>query len=111
MSNRALTTEQRIFLLKHWWMSGKSLHAVNTAFKHEFPDDAVPQLDKQLIDYRASLRKQVLSITHREVADHNQSQRTTMLILSLKTFVGIHMHHKDVLHVSLTYRVRAYNAS
>lgn len=42
MSNRVLTTEQRIFLLKHWWMSGKSLHAVNTAFKHEFPDDAVP---------------------------------------------------------------------
>ncbi|CAM4832715.1 unnamed protein product [Rotaria magnacalcarata] len=27
---------------RHWWMSGKSLHAVNTAFKHEFPDDAVP---------------------------------------------------------------------
>ena len=42
MSNKALTTEQRIFLLKHWWMSGKTLYAVNTAFKHEFPDDAMP---------------------------------------------------------------------
>jgi len=42
MSDKALTTKQRIFLLKHWWMSGKTRHAVNTAFKHEFPDEAIP---------------------------------------------------------------------
>ena len=42
MSSKVLTTKQRVFLLKHWWMSGKSVHTVNTAFKDEFPEDAIP---------------------------------------------------------------------
>lgn len=39
---RVLTKEQRIFLLKRWWMSEKSLHAVNVAFRREFPNDDIP---------------------------------------------------------------------
>ncbi|CAF0981669.1 unnamed protein product [Rotaria sp. Silwood1] len=39
---RFLTKEQRIFILKQWWMSGRTLHIVNSAFKHEFPDDKIP---------------------------------------------------------------------
>jgi transposase len=37
-----LTTEQRIFLLKQWWISGGTTQAINEVFQHEFPDDEVP---------------------------------------------------------------------
>ena len=39
---RSLTKEQRIFLLKQWWMSGKTLRTVNAAFRIEFPDVQIP---------------------------------------------------------------------
>jgi DNA-binding XRE family transcriptional regulator len=39
---RLLTKEQRTFILKQWWMSGNKLHAVNAAFRHEFPNDEIP---------------------------------------------------------------------
>lgn len=32
----------RIFLLKQWWLSGKSLHTVNVAFRDEFPNSEIP---------------------------------------------------------------------
>jgi transposase len=37
-----MTKEQRIFVLKHWWISGKTLRRVNTAFRNEFPHDKIP---------------------------------------------------------------------
>ena len=39
---RSLTKEQRIFVLKHWWTSGKTVREVNTAFRDEFPGVDVP---------------------------------------------------------------------
>lgn len=51
MSNQVLTKEQKNFVSKHWWVSGKTLHAVNTAFKHEFPVAAIAA--RQII-YRLS---------------------------------------------------------
>jgi len=39
---RFLTIEQRIFILKQWWMSGKTLKTVNEAFQDEYPDDEIP---------------------------------------------------------------------
>jgi transposase len=39
---RTLTEKQRIFLLKQWWMSGKTLRTVNAAFRKEFPDVPIP---------------------------------------------------------------------
>ena len=40
--SRFLTKEQRIFLLKQWWISGGTTQTINEAFQHEFPDDAIP---------------------------------------------------------------------
>ena len=37
-----LTKEQRIFLVKQWWTSGKNFRAVNGAFRNEFPDKKMP---------------------------------------------------------------------
>lgn len=37
-----MTKEQRVFVLKHWWMSGRTVRKVNTAFRNEFPDQKVP---------------------------------------------------------------------
>ncbi|CAF1324708.1 unnamed protein product [Rotaria sp. Silwood1] len=37
-----MTKEQRIFVLKHWWISEKILPTVNTAFRNGFPDDKIP---------------------------------------------------------------------
>ncbi|CAF3931381.1 unnamed protein product [Rotaria sp. Silwood1] len=39
---RTLTKEQRIFVLKQWWISGKISQTVNAAFRNEFPDEKVP---------------------------------------------------------------------
>ena len=39
---RFLIKEQRIFLLKQWWLSGKSLHTVNVAFRDVFPNSEIP---------------------------------------------------------------------
>ena len=39
---RTLTKKQRIFLLKQWWMSGKTVRTVNAAFRNEFPDVPIP---------------------------------------------------------------------
>ncbi|CAF4255107.1 unnamed protein product [Rotaria sordida] len=38
---RSLTNEQRIFLVKQWWISGKT-RVVNEAFQAEFPDTKIP---------------------------------------------------------------------
>lgn len=53
MANKVLTmtTGQRNFLSKHWLMSRKTPHAVNTVLKHEFSDDAI--LARQTV-YRLS---------------------------------------------------------
>ena len=37
-----LTKEQRILLLKQWWISGGTTQAINEAFQREFPDDEIP---------------------------------------------------------------------
>jgi len=37
-----LTKEQRILLLKQWWISGGTTQAINEAFQQEFPDDEIP---------------------------------------------------------------------
>ena len=37
-----LTKEQRIFLVKQWWTSGKNFRAVNGAFRNEFLDKKMP---------------------------------------------------------------------
>ncbi len=39
---RLLTKEQRIFVLKQWWISGRTFRPVNTAFQNEFPGEEVP---------------------------------------------------------------------
>ncbi|CAF3181292.1 unnamed protein product [Rotaria sp. Silwood2] len=38
---RSLTNEQRIFLVKQWWISGNT-RVVNEAFQAEFPDTKIP---------------------------------------------------------------------
>jgi hypothetical protein len=54
-----MTKEQRVFVLKHWWMSGRTVRKVNTAFRNEFPDQKVPS--RQAIHQLAkNLMKQVL---------------------------------------------------
>jgi len=37
-----LTKEQRILLLKQYWITGGTTQAINEAFQHEFPDDEIP---------------------------------------------------------------------
>ncbi|CAF3957412.1 unnamed protein product [Rotaria sp. Silwood1] len=37
-----MTKEQRIFILKHRWKSGRTLRTVNTAFRSEFPGEKIP---------------------------------------------------------------------
>lgn len=37
-----MTKEQRIFVLKHWWTSGKTYQVVYAAFQNEYPDEKVP---------------------------------------------------------------------
>ncbi len=37
-----LTKEQRILLLKQWWISGGTTQAINEAFQQEFPDAEIP---------------------------------------------------------------------
>ena len=37
-----LTKEQRIFLVKQWWSSGKNFRPVNGAFRNKFPDKKMP---------------------------------------------------------------------
>ena len=37
-----LTKEQRILLLKQWWISGGTTQTINEAFQHEFPDEKIP---------------------------------------------------------------------
>ena len=37
-----LTKEQRSFLVKQWWASGKRFRAVDGAFRNEFPDKKMP---------------------------------------------------------------------
>ena len=39
---RTLIEKQRIFVLKQWWMSGKTLRTVNTALWKEYPDIPTP---------------------------------------------------------------------
>jgi transposase len=39
---RFLTKEQRIFVLKQWWISGRTFRPVDTAFRNEFPVEEVP---------------------------------------------------------------------
>jgi transposase len=39
---RLLTKEQRIFVLKEWWISGRTFRSVKTAFQNEFPGEEVP---------------------------------------------------------------------
>ncbi|CAF5207563.1 unnamed protein product, partial [Rotaria magnacalcarata] len=37
-----MTKEQRIFILKFWWESGRTLQTLNTAFRREFPGEKIP---------------------------------------------------------------------
>ena len=39
---RFLTKERRTFVLKHWWVSGKTVREVNTAFRNELPGVDIP---------------------------------------------------------------------
>jgi hypothetical protein len=39
---RLLTKEQRTFLLKQWWVSGKKFASVDAAFRNEYPGEEVP---------------------------------------------------------------------
>ena len=39
---RTMTTEQRIFVLKQWWISGKTSQTVNATFRNVFSDEEVP---------------------------------------------------------------------
>ena len=39
---RILTKEQRIFVLKQWWISGRTFGSVKAAFRNEFPGEEVP---------------------------------------------------------------------
>ncbi|CAF4077291.1 unnamed protein product, partial [Rotaria sordida] len=40
--SRFLTKEERIFLLKQWWTSGKTSRIIKAAFQAEFPDTKFP---------------------------------------------------------------------
>ncbi|CAF2083617.1 unnamed protein product [Rotaria magnacalcarata] len=37
-----MTKEQRIFILKFWWESGRTLQTLNTTFRSEFPGEKIP---------------------------------------------------------------------
>ena len=37
-----ITKKQRIFVLKHWWTSEKTVRKVNIAFRNEFHTDKIP---------------------------------------------------------------------
>ncbi|CAF2078770.1 unnamed protein product [Rotaria magnacalcarata] len=37
-----MTKEQRIFILKFWWESGRTLRTLNTIFRSEFPGEKIP---------------------------------------------------------------------
>ncbi len=37
-----MTNEQRIFILKQWWISGKTYQVSSDAFRNQYPDEKVP---------------------------------------------------------------------
>ena len=39
-----MTKEQRIFVLKQWWISGKTSQTVNATFRNVFSGEEVPTL-------------------------------------------------------------------
>jgi len=100
-----LTTEQRIFLLKQWWISGGTTQAINEAFQQEFPDDEIPA--RQTVYRLAKKFDETGSVEEEE--DENQSTQMKICNLFLKIIVLIHKHHKDKQHVSLISRVQHYN--
>lgn len=57
---RLLTKEQRIFVLKQWWISGGTTQTINEAFQHEFLDDEIPV--RQTIDRLAKKFDQTGSV-------------------------------------------------
>jgi hypothetical protein len=74
-----LAKEQRIFVLKQWWISGRALRTVNAAFRHEFPDEEISS--------RQTIYRIESSMYHKSLFEEEYGQMVSSNHFSLKVML------------------------
>ena len=105
---RTLIKEQRIFVLKQWWISGKTSQTVNTTFRNGFPGEEV--LTRQTMSRLAKEFDETSSIEDapRKMVDQLRSGQKKVGNLFLELFIRIHENFKGVHHMILISHAQAY---
>ncbi len=91
-----MAKEQRIFVLKQWWISGGTTQTINETFQHEFSDDEIQA--SQTIYRLVKKFDETDSVEDAPRSRRPKSVKTdkNMQIVSQSFFFLSHKHHKDV---------------